>query len=82
VLFIFAVVMASFVMHDAGGVKTAVRGPIKLVGVVESETVFDIGVDICASAVAAQRRRIASDSFRIEKCPILIGIVLIFPATE
>jgi hypothetical protein len=50
--------------------------------VVESETVFDIGVDICASAVAAQRRRIASDSFRIEKCPILIGIVLIFPATE
>jgi hypothetical protein len=69
-------------MHDAGGVKTAVGGPIRLVGVVESETVFEIGVDICASAVAAQRRRIANDSLRLEKCPILIGIGLIFPATE
>jgi len=39
--------MASFVMHDAGGVKTVVRGPMRSVGVDEIEGVVNkpIGVD-------------------------------------
>ena len=43
-LLTFAVVMASLVMHDAGGVKTVVRGPIKFVGSEESEDAFDAAV--------------------------------------
>jgi hypothetical protein len=44
VLFTFAVVIASLVMHAAGGVKTVVSGPIKLVGMDERGDVVEAPV--------------------------------------